>query len=126
MNISSRLYNNSEEPVSELLIKVEMLPRYHMHSTLHGGFNYPTICYLQKVNQVSFVFSVVEAVGYSWRVRMGISFQFGFSLGFIMVPWIAYYVRGYEMLQLVLAGPLLVFIIFFWYVIFLYITHNSL
>ena len=58
---------------------------------------------------------VIELVGSSWRVKIGIAFQLGFSVGFVLIPWIAYVVRDFVELQFVIGGPLLIFICYYWY-----------
>lgn len=57
---------------------------------------------------------VLEIVGTKYRGDVGIGIEFGWALGYAVLPLIAYFVRDFRQLQLFLTLPEIVFIFFCW------------
>lgn len=57
---------------------------------------------------------VLEIVGSKYRGDLGIGIEFGWALGYAILPLIAYFVRDFRSLQLVLTLPEIVFIFLCW------------
>lgn len=57
---------------------------------------------------------VLEIVGSRYRGDLGIGIEFGWALGYAVLPIIAYFVRGFRTLQIILTVPEIVFIFLCW------------
>ena len=57
---------------------------------------------------------VLEIVGSKYRGDVGIGIEFGWALGYAVLPLIAYFVRDFRKLQIVLTLPEIVFIFLCW------------
>lgn len=56
----------------------------------------------------------MEVIPQSMRGKLGIIFALDFSVGFMLWPVVAYFIRDDIYLQLAMALPLLVFLTFWW------------
>ena len=61
------------------------------------------------------IFVGVEAVGHKYRVICGFVYQAMFSLGSALVGLIAFFVRDWRMLQLVISLPMFTLTLFHWF-----------
>ena len=73
------------------------------------------------IKMIHFInFSVVmiglEFVGPGKRVMFGIIGQYFFALGEMLLGFVAYWIRSWRMLQLVLSAPVTIFCFYFWLV----------
>ena len=57
---------------------------------------------------------IVELVGVKYRSDLGIGINFGWAAGYMVLPLIAYFIRGFRTLQLCLTLPEVIFIYFAW------------
>ncbi len=60
--------------------------------------------------------SGIELVGPSKRIAVGIYIQAFFTLGLILLGGIAYFIRDWQTLQIVISVPGFLFICYFWLV----------
>ena len=67
---------------------------------------------LQK--ECLFSISVVEMVGPKWRLHTGIMFGYFFSIGYMFLPLVAYFVRDWRKFQLVVGVPMAAFLLLWW------------
>ena len=56
----------------------------------------------------------METIGAKWRMEMGIFVQVWFALGIIIISGIAYFVRDFVKLQLVMCLFLPIFTVYIW------------
>jgi OCT family organic cation transporter-like MFS transporter 4/5 len=56
----------------------------------------------------------MELIGGSYRSTIGIAMNGYFSVGFAILPAVAYYVRPWRQLQLALSVPSLLTILYWW------------
>ena len=59
-------------------------------------------------------FSGLETIGAKWRMETGIFVQTWFALGIIIISGLAYFVRDFIKLQLVMCLYLPIFIVYIW------------
>ena len=52
---------------------------------------------------IRFYILVMEIIGRDWRVQTGVFYQIFFSVGFMLLPVMAYYIRDSRNLQIALA-----------------------
>lgn len=58
----------------------------------------------------------LEIVGGRWRALVGLSYELPFAVGFMLLAVIAYWVRHWQFLQLVISAPSLLLLVY-WYVL---------
>ena len=57
---------------------------------------------------------VMEIIGPKYRTAAGVCYQLFFSLGFATLPFMAYYVRDFAKLQVVMVAPVIVTLSYIW------------
>ena len=60
---------------------------------------------------------LLELVGTKYRSDIGIGIEFGWALGYVLLPVIAYFIRDFRILQLTLTIPEIIFIYLAWIVV---------
>ena len=73
--------------------------------------------FLEIIIKTSYV-AGVEAVGKNYRVICGFIYQLLFTVGAALLGPIAYFVRDWRILQIVISTPCFVFIAYYWCDIF--------
>ena len=58
--------------------------------------------------------SGVEAVGKNYRVTCGFIYQILFTVGAALLGLIAYFVRDWRVLQIIISAPMFVFVAYHW------------
>ena len=61
------------------------------------------------------IYAGVEAVGGKYRVIVGFMFQMLFTVGSAVLGLIAYFVRDWRILHLIIGIPIFTFVALFWY-----------
>ena len=81
------------------------------------GVNYTIFHFL--LNNISIFIKCwligVEAVGKKYRVVCGFIYQLIFTVGNALLGLVAYYVRDWKTLQLIVSVPMFTFVAFYWY-----------
>ncbi|GAB6029326.1 hypothetical protein CHUAL_005093 [Chamberlinius hualienensis] len=73
------------------------------------------ICALGDAGVFSVTFVVImEILGRSSRAFLGLQFMAPFSLGFMLLPLLAYFVRDWFQLQLIISVPCVLLLSYFW------------
>lgn len=57
----------------------------------------------------------VEAVGKKYRIAVGFIYQMIFTVGSALLGLVAYYVREWKTLQLIVSVPMFAFVGLYWY-----------
>ena len=58
----------------------------------------------------------VETVAPSWRVHAGTVVNYMFSTGYMLIALLAYFIRDWFTLQMVLGAPTVILLTYLWYV----------
>lgn len=86
---------------------------------LNGGYRVQTFLSDYNLLYTLYIgitfFAGMEIVGPSWRVFTGLMVMEAWAVGFVILAGIAYGIRDWFVLQLVITAPISILSIYFWY-----------
>ncbi|XP_028296242.1 solute carrier family 22 member 2 [Gouania willdenowi] len=59
---------------------------------------------------------ITELVGVQYRRTVGVLYQMFFSVGILLLPLLAYFIRDWRWLQVVITAPYAIFLCYYWFI----------